>query len=199
MPTFSTEIWKPVPEFEGYYEVSNFGRVRSVERVIDRGSYGPLRVRGKMMQQHVVPRGGHHQVKLSRNNKIHYRFTHHLVAELFIGPRPAGLLCLHRDGDAANNHADNLYYGTHQQNTRDAMRHGAYPSGEKHFNAKLTADTARMIYWLARSGFYTRQRIATWFGVSQSVVSNIALGKAWKSAVRHMTAEASAGRTLADI
>jgi hypothetical protein len=66
--------------------------------------------------------------------------VHHLVLELFVGPRPIGKFALHRDDDRSNNHVTNLYWGTAQENHRDRRRNGreADKRGERHPSARLT-------------------------------------------------------------
>ena len=68
--------------------------------------------------------GHHFQVHLMRDAKKFTRYVHHLVLEAFVGPRPPGMSGLHRDDDPANNHVDNLYWGTSSENAFDRVRNG---------------------------------------------------------------------------
>lgn len=65
-------------------------------------------------------------------------FIHHMVAEVFIGPRPEGMWVLHKDGDYGNSAELNLYYGTPSQNTFDAYNHKSLKRGEDHHKTKLS-------------------------------------------------------------
>jgi len=106
------EIWKPIPGYEGRYEVSNLGRVRSFVR-----NYAGVFLKpGKASH-------GYYTVSLGSKNS---RTLHSLVAETFIGPRPAGQEVLHKDGSRTNNCVENLRYGTRSENIRDAVRQGSW-------------------------------------------------------------------------
>lgn len=123
------ERWLPVVGFEGSYEVSDLGRVRSLDRVeiwrrTIRGQYieGERHFKGKIL----VPtpkEAGHMHVQLGRNNRF---YVHHLVLTAFVGPAPAGMECLHWDDDPANNVLDNLRWGTRSENLADFQRNYGY-------------------------------------------------------------------------
>lgn len=97
------EIWKTVPEYEGLYEVSNYGRVRSLDRI---DSIGRKR-KGRILK--AADNGdGYYVVNLSKNNKQHMYLVHRLVAEVFI-PNPNNLPCInHKDENTMNNFPGNL-------------------------------------------------------------------------------------------
>ena len=115
------EQWKQIKEFNGEYEVSNLGRVRSMKRY-----YGMV---GRIMPQTRQPsgRGGkltYFAVMLSKNNKSYCRKVHRLVAEAFI-PNPDNLPQInHKDGCKTNNHVSNLEWCTAKENTRHAYQMG---------------------------------------------------------------------------
>ena len=109
------EQWKPIQEFNGEYEVSNLGRVRSMKRY-----YGVV---GRIMPQ-TIQRKGYYAVTLWMNNKAYCRKVHRLVIEAFT-PNPDSLPCInHIDGNKLNNHIDNLEWCTYQQNMQHAVRTG---------------------------------------------------------------------------
>lgn len=87
------ETWKSVPGFEGAYEVSDHGRVRSLDRVTDRGR----RWKGKIMTPSTMPRG-YQVVTLWRGGKQETALVHRLVLFAFEGIAPAGMEALHGDG-----------------------------------------------------------------------------------------------------
>jgi hypothetical protein len=116
--TPTVERWLPLPGYEGFYEVSDLGRVRSHRR---RGSSGRLK------RFYMDPKDGYACLVLyARNEPGRRARVHVLVAQAFLGPRPDGYFVCHRDGDPANNRLENLYYGTPSDNVRDTMRHGRH-------------------------------------------------------------------------
>lgn len=111
------EVWKDIAEYEGFYQVSNRGNVRSVAR---RGSQG-YRRRGLMLKPGYTSRG-YLQVNLSENGKSKTRTVHRLVAETFL-PNPNGLSQVnHRDEDKDNNNVENLEWCTSEYNNRYGTR-----------------------------------------------------------------------------
>ena len=109
------EQWKPIQEFNGEYEVSNLGRVRSMKRY-----YGMV---GRIMPQ-TIQRKGYYAVTFWMNNKAYCRKVHRLVIEAFT-PNPDSLPCInHIDGNKLNNHVSNLEWCTYQANMQHAVRTG---------------------------------------------------------------------------
>ena len=109
------EQWKPIQEFNGEYEVSNLGRVRSMKRY-----YGVV---GRIMPQ-TIQRTGYYAVTFHMNNKAYCRKVHRLVIEAFT-PNPDSLPCInHIDGNKLNNHVSNLEWCTYQHNMQHAVRTG---------------------------------------------------------------------------
>ena len=109
--------WLPVPEWEGYYEVSDDGQVRSLDRVVN----GRLR-RGRLLstKPSVV---GYPRVALTRGSKPTHTYVHTLVLAAFAGPRPDGMEACHGDGDRTNNTASNLRWDTRAENAKDRIKH----------------------------------------------------------------------------
>jgi hypothetical protein len=120
----ANEVWKPIKEFEGYYEVSDLGRVRRM------AAYRATYV-GKILKASL--RVGYPFVRLSRANQIKQYHVHQLVAEAFIGDRPAGLVINHIDANKQNNRPSNLEYVTQAENAHHAKRLGLYASGDRSF------------------------------------------------------------------
>jgi hypothetical protein len=134
------EIWKAVVGFEGFYEVSNLGRVRSLARVITTKHGVEKRPTGRILRPGPRP-SGHLTVALSNDNvcgKTHN--VHTLVLEAFVGPRPApNLVGRHLDGDENNCRFDNLVWSTRRENGQDRKWHRSQA------NYKLTPADARQI------------------------------------------------------
>ena len=126
----AVEQWKPVNGYEGIYEVSSHGRVRSLDRVVTYSDGRVRRHKGKILSA-PLSRDGYPAVNLHTQGKLKKRYVHSLIAETFIGPRPEGMEVCHNDGNPTNNHVDNLRYGTRSENMLDRVRHGTNPSTAK--------------------------------------------------------------------
>lgn len=110
--------WRPVDRWVGYYEVSDAGQVRSIDREV-----GGRRLKGRVLRAGVNSKG-YQIVVLSRTGERWAVPVHRLVGEAFIGPLPAGMATCHQDGDKNNNAAANLRYDTYSANELDKVRHG---------------------------------------------------------------------------
>ena len=127
----AVEQWRPVNGYEGIYEVSSHGRVRSVDRTVTCSGGQVRHLKGKVLRTPLGKRGGYPFVDLRYQGKGQTRYVHSLVAESFIGTRPEGMEVCHNDGDSTNNHLDNLRYGTSRDNELDKVRHGTHNNTAK--------------------------------------------------------------------
>ena len=126
----NNEIWKPIKGYEGFYEVSNFGRVKSLERKVKANfHFGNTRT----YKERILKSGnvkGYQQVTL-RNGISKHEFIHRLVAEAFV-PNPKGYKTInHIDGNKKNNCADNLEWCTQKENVRHAWKTGLVDKEKK--------------------------------------------------------------------
>lgn len=119
--SLSSERWLPVVGYEGYYEVSDHGRVKSLDRTDSIGR----KIKGRMMKTSFDP-GGRVVVDLYRDGTRNMSRVHRLVTATFIGPCPSGREVCHNDGDQTNNHVSNLRYDTSSGNEMDKIRHGTH-------------------------------------------------------------------------
>lgn len=106
-------MWKEIPGFEGLYEVSTDGLVRSMDRISPHGHH----LKGKVLKQ-MTHNKGYLQVSLCKDGVVHQMLVHRLVAQVFI-PNPKGLDFInHKDEDKSNNFVGNLEWCTqHYNNT----------------------------------------------------------------------------------
>ena len=119
----TTEIWRTVIGYNGYYEVSNLGRVKSLTRKIKAAHFSKRTIKERILEQTITDKG-YHTVSLCKNGRSNYRKVHRLVAEAFI-PIPDNLkeykllhVC-HNDGNKSNNTVDNLRWDTPSNNIQD--------------------------------------------------------------------------------
>ena len=124
------EEWRPVYGFEGHYEVSDHGRVRSVDRVAPHPHSGTCLRKGKVLSLFTTPLG-YQRAEMSRNGMRAHAFVHELVLEAFVGPRPYGQQCLHGPGGSLDNRLSNLRWGTPSENVREVVESGNHAQARK--------------------------------------------------------------------
>lgn len=120
------ETWKAVPGYEGVYEVSDQGRVRSLDRYVQcsgpvKGAYVSLK-KGRLLRPG-PSNYGHLSVVLGRRQT---RMVHDLVLRAFVGCPPAKHECCHNNGAPSDNRLENLRWGTRSENILDAVKHGTW-------------------------------------------------------------------------
>ena len=109
------EIWKDIPGYEGIYAVSNFGKVKSLQRT-RKGSYGSIRIVYEKILNHKIDKDGYHIVTLSKEGKTKCIGVHRLVAQAFL-PNIYNLpMVNHKDENPSNNFVDNLEWCTAKYN-----------------------------------------------------------------------------------
>ena len=165
------EEWRHVIGFEGLYEVSNTGKIRSLDRTItySRGQgFFEKRVRGVLLKPGLTS-VGYPSVVLGRKHGT--ALVHRVVAEAFIGPRPEGHEVRHKDGTRDNNCAENLEYGTRRDNVPDARRHGTLYAGHDRQRKVPHSDhdKIRKMYAEGRG----QEELANAWGVSGAVIHRI--------------------------
>lgn len=123
------EVWRPVVGFPSY-EVSNLGRARSVDRVIETVNGRMCRYRGQLLAPIEDP-DGYRQAAVARPGRRRTVRVHVLMMEAFVGPRPEGMEVCHADDVKAHNCLTNLKYGTRSDNQRDAVRNRVHVNSKK--------------------------------------------------------------------
>lgn len=172
----STEEWKDIKGYEGLYQASKHGRVKSLDRVDSRGHK-----RKEKIITLCVDKDGYMNVNLSKNGKMKSFRVHRLVLSAFVGVCPERMQGCHNDGNPANNRLENLRWGTHKENISDKKLHGTEQYGEKHGRTKLKNQQVQYeILPLLKMGLPHR-KIADMFGVTVQIIGDIATGKRWSS------------------
>lgn len=173
-------MWKDIPNFEGQYEVSDNGDVRSVNRIVtDRfgKTYG---LKGRILKTNKT-KNGYLLVHLSKNGQVTPVYIHKIVAKLFVS-NPNNLPVVnHKDGNKENCKASNLEWVTYSENNQHAYDTGLHPKGEQQYKAKLTEANIREIRNLGKYG--TLQSIADKYGVSKATIRDVLLFRTWKGVV----------------
>lgn len=123
--------WKPIPEWEEFYEVSDDGRVRSSSDYVSIGNGGARRVFKAGPVATCVAPNGYINVLLQRAGRSRSAGVHRLMAEAFYGPPPGPWHhARHLDGDRTNNVLSNIAWGSPHDNAMDTIRHGRNPRVE---------------------------------------------------------------------
>lgn len=119
----SDEIWKDIKDYEGFYQVSNYGRVRSLDRTVYfRNKKGSRDYIGKILKQKY--HNDYAMVNLNKNKDLKSLYIHRLVAEAFIENTRNVNVVNHIDGVKSNNHLENLEWVTSAENKAHAIKTG---------------------------------------------------------------------------
>lgn len=166
-----TEEWRKVPGYK-YYEVSNMGRVRSIERYILCKNGVTKRFNATLIKLGTsagYPSVGLYEDGIGKSVKVHI-----LVARAFLGERPKGYEVRHKNGNRMDSRLSNLEYGTHGENILDNYRIYGY----SHKTQKLSIDDARDIK--IRLCFGVKQvELAREYNVSKTTINAIRKGRSY--------------------
>lgn len=188
----NTEKWLPVVGYESLYEVSNFGRVRSLDHQVKKKNGVVEQKRGKELSPRLAGKG-YLYVTLYYSGVRNQVAVHRLVAMAFIGA-DNGLHVNHIDLDKTNNTVENLEWVTRSGNAQHAKSAGRYmlqhaggrtlARNNPRIAKKLTLNQVEDIKRLAASGHSKQKDIASQFGITQAVVSKIHRGAIWGDKAR---------------
>lgn len=171
---FQNEVWKSVPGYEGIYEISSNGKLRSLDRI---DSSGHHRI-GRLMK----PGGdkdGYLVTTLTKHAIEKRRRIHQLVLEAFVGTRPENTIGCHIDGNILNNNVSNLRWGTAKSNSEDMIKHGREYKGQRHWNIKINESIVREIFNMFYLGM-SKNAISKKIGITDVHVGFILRRKSWK-------------------
>ncbi len=173
------EEWKDIKGYEGLYQISNLGRVKSLARYVNR-KYNSQR----LVKERILSIGdngnGYCNVCLTKKCSKKTEKVHQLVAQAFIDNPNNYPEINHSDGNKANNKIENLIWCTRSQNIKHAFKTGLKISlkGEKNHLSKLTEKQVIEIRGL--KGSMLGKDIANLYNITESQVSRITLNKSWK-------------------
>ena len=162
-----SEVWKDIPGYEGLYQVSNLGNVKSLDRTIERKDGRSNFYKGVLMKPR-LDNEGRPYIFLSKNKKRKRHKIQSLVSFVFIGPKPDAMVVCHKDSNVQNNQLINLRYDTQSQNMIDMYRQGGKSS-----SGVLTIEQVLEIRNLYSEKDYKQYELAEMFKVSQRTIGNI--------------------------
>ena len=174
------ELWTDIRGYEGFYQISSLGRVRSLDRVIVKDN-GKLERRKGSIRSTCVKKGGYVHVTLTKDKVATSVRVHRLVAEHFI-PNPNNHKTVnHIRGIKTDNRACQLEWCTLTENVSHSHRIGlSDKKGELHPGAKLKDDQVREIRETYRDGVLNQYQLADKFSVSVTQICNIVNNKIWR-------------------
>ena len=166
------EIFKDIPGYEGFYQVGNQGRVKSLSR-----KYSPVEI----ILSPGRDKDGYPRVVLYRDKKSLSIKVHQLVMLTFVGECPKGLQINHIDGNKENNHLDNLEYCTPAENVQHAHDTGlrVSPYGEDNGRSKLTESQVLEIRGRYKASGVSQRKLAQEYGVNHATIGFIVRRETW--------------------
>ncbi len=172
------ENWVSVVGYDGFYEVSDQGSVRSLDRMVN-GRYGTKRIqRGKVLRP-APTECGYLFVTLQADKRTKYTGVHRIVCAAFNGPSDKPTVN-HKDGNKHNNVPGNLEWATYLENQTHADSTGLRQiKGERNGRAKLTEVDVASIRSAGALKYGDVARIARQYGVSGTMIRNVLAGRNW--------------------
>lgn len=172
------EEWKDIIEYEGFYQISNTGKIRSISRMVNSAIHKNQRlIKGKELSLNKTNGNGYRISALSKFHKVKNKYIHRLVAQHFLENENNYLEVNHIDGNKSNNHVSNLEWCDRLFNIKHAFDTGLSKVGEDHALAKLSNKEVVEVFNLAHDGKLPQTKIANIYGISQQTVSEIKLKK----------------------
>jgi len=176
------EIWKEIKGYEGQYEISSHGNVRSLDRVITGYSQGrSCFIKGRVKKQYDT--NGYLGLSLCKDGFNRSFRTHRVVAEAFI-PNPENKPEVnHKDGVKTNNRVENLEWNTHSENIKHAHNTGLKRNalGENHFRSTASNKLVVELKEALNEDKYTVDYLVKKFKVSTHLISKVKNNKTRKS------------------
>lgn len=164
------EVWRAIPGYEGAYEASDLGRLRSLSRSV-RCNAGHRLAEGQALNPSVRnPAKRYLSVNLHRKNRARPTYVHRAVTAAFLGPIPDGMQVDHIDGDRQNNTLTNLRYVTGSENIRAAHSAGRNKSG-------ITDGDVRFIRDMLTRREMSQGQLASYFSVTPSFIYQFWTGR----------------------
>jgi len=177
---YPDEIWKDIPEYEDFYQVSTKGRVRSLNTP-HKVWYGSYIKKGRILKAD-ISRSGYKRVTFSKYG-ITKRFCVHKLVLLTFVPNPENKpQGNHLDGNKLNNCLENLEWCTESENATHAQKTGltVASKGEKCGRSKLSEKVVKAIRKSYKPGVVKQQDLADRYGVVNATISLIINRKIWR-------------------
>jgi len=176
------ETWKDIKGYEGSYQVSNLGRVRSLDRMVKHKKEGLRKQKGLTLKNR-KDYGGYYKVLLCKNGQVNNQKISRLVAQAFISNPRNKTQVNHKNGIKTDNKISNLEWCTRSENSKHAYKTGLIISvkGENHGRSKLNEKQVRVIKHALKFNIKgTAKQLTKMMNVSEHTISLIKYNKNWK-------------------
>lgn len=181
----SNEIFLPIKGYEGYYEIGNFGTVKSALKIVAHGKVGKRFYKERVLKSYYIQNKGYKSIKLYKNNKTKNFTIHRLIAIAFI-PNPNNHPIInHIDGNPLNNKIENLEWCTYKHNSKHMYDTLFYPPP----NRKISdLDIEHILTykdeWLSKKRNGISLMLSKKYNVCQQAITSILNGSTFKAKSR---------------
>lgn len=167
------ELWRPVKGYEGIYEVSNYGNLKSLSRTIILKNGTRRRLKTKILKP--ISLGNYHGYQLTNSEGTKKHYIHRLVCKAFIGePIEDNATVNHKDGNKYNNKLSNLEWSSYSDNLKHAYRNSLNKhSGERHHYTKFSDEIVSEVREKYSTGKYRQSELAALYGISRMQIHRI--------------------------
>lgn len=180
------EIWKDIVGYEGLYQISNLGNVKSLNKTVNTNNQynrkSKRKLKCKILKQRILRE--YYCVGLTKNNKQKTKLIHRLVAETFLDNSNNYPVVNHKDGNKLNNNVNNLEFVTYKENSLHSIYvlNNKLPPVHKKENNHFSKHSEKEINELRkkRNLGYTLKQLSIEYGYTISHISNICKYKSWK-------------------
>lgn len=178
------ENFKEIKGFEGLYEISDQGRIRYLDKMVERGKWGRFLKKGALMAPYPAGRG-YYKISLRKNKNLYHNYIHRIVAETFI-PNPENKKTVnHINGIKTDNRVENLEWMTYSENNKHSFDTGLKKPtrkpinrGQNSPNAKFKDEDIRVIRKIYSEGV-TQEKISKIYNVCRQTIGSIITRKNW--------------------
>lgn len=172
------EIWKDIPEYEGLYQISNLGNIKSLKREVKHNYSGSINLKTRILKSSLG--GKYLRVAFCKESKYKYIHVHRILALMFI-ENPDNLPEVnHIDGNKLNNKLENLEWVTRKENMFHAFKNGLAKSGENCYNSKISNLQVIEIKKRYSKKNISQKQLAKEYKVDQALISRIINNKIHK-------------------
>lgn len=170
------EEWKDIPGYEGLYRVSSEGKIKRLPSIVTRVLHGK-EIQQRVPEKQLSTNGTYPGLSICKDGIPKRIYVHHVVADVFLGPRPEGMQVCHNDGNPKNPSLNNLRYDTPVGNAEDRHLHGTHAKGEHNpvnkYDEEMIANIKHDLL------HYPSHKVAEFWDMPKSTVRGIKQEQNW--------------------